>query len=356
MVWVVGAVAIDMIAMRERFLDGTSNPSDIRVGLGGVGYRVFSNLAAPRRFITALAADPISLWAREALEAEGDVAILDVKGRDARPPLYLALMESGSLKVAASDFRIVEQALTPQFVARVIGDPAAGDYLVLDANLSPGLLAGLVERYAERMRVVFEPVSVEKSRRHLPALRRLFLTTPTTEEMDAFDAGDPLRFIAEREIAHLLVTRGPSGTSLYSGGRCVEFPPRVVVTARDSTGAGDQLLAFLLTALHEGVPMPEAVRIAMDKVELCLQMPPGETPLDSGRPIFIATNDLRTWVHHVCEYARGPPQKTSSSKMTPSYSDTLFWILTLLPTLTRLAMKTFCPKMHRSPITALAIT
>jgi len=60
MVFVVGAVAIDMVAVRERFLDGTSNPSDIRMGLGGVGYRVFSNLDCPRRFITALAADPVS--------------------------------------------------------------------------------------------------------------------------------------------------------------------------------------------------------------------------------------------------------------------------------------------------------
>jgi sugar/nucleoside kinase (ribokinase family) len=269
--------------MRERFLEGTSNPSDIRLGLGGVGYRVFSNLSTPRRFITALASDPISLWAREALEADGDVAILDVKGRDAGPPLYLALMESGSLKIAASDFRIVEQALTPQFVAGVIGEAGAGDFLVLDANLSPGLLAGLVERYAGRLRVVFEPVSVEKSRRHLPALRRLFLTTPTTEELDAFDAGDPLRFIAEREIAHLLVTRGPAGSSLYGEGRCIEFPPRVVVKARDSTGAGDQLLAFLLSSLHEGIAMPEAVRTAMDKVEAFLQRPPGETA-EKGTP------------------------------------------------------------------------
>ena len=71
MIHVVGAVGIDMIAMRERFLEGTSNPSDIRLGLGGVGYRIFSNLDVPKRFITALATDPISRWARETLEADG---------------------------------------------------------------------------------------------------------------------------------------------------------------------------------------------------------------------------------------------------------------------------------------------
>jgi sugar/nucleoside kinase (ribokinase family) len=77
--------------------------------------------------------------------------------------------------------------------------------------------------------------------------------------------------MAEREIANLLVTRGSDGVLLYSEGRRTDFPPREVVTARDSTGAGDQLLAFLLTSLHEGRVMQEAVRDAMDKVEELLK-------------------------------------------------------------------------------------
>ena len=126
MVFVVGAVAIDLVAVKEKFLEGTSNPSDIRLGLGGVGYRIFSNLDAPRKFITALANDPISRWAREALEADDGVAIQRVREKDAGPPLYLALMESGSLKVAASDFRIVEQSLSVSFVVEQIGEPGPG--------------------------------------------------------------------------------------------------------------------------------------------------------------------------------------------------------------------------------------
>jgi sugar/nucleoside kinase (ribokinase family) len=273
MVFVVGAVAIDMIAVRERFLDGTSNPSDIRLGLGGVGYRIFSNLETPRRFVTALAADPISRWAREALEADGDVAILEVRGRDARPPLYLALMESGSLKVAASDLRIVEQALTVSFVKHAIGTPGPRDFLVLDANLSPALLASLAKEYAGQTRVVFEPVSVEKAQRHLDALRGLFLVTPTAEEMEAFGAADAARFLEERHLQHLLVTRGEAGARLYSAGTSspVDFAPRTVVKAGDTTGAGDLLVACLLSSLDQGLEMPAAVRAAMDKVEQRLQ-------------------------------------------------------------------------------------
>ncbi len=272
MVTVVGGVAIDMVAMRERFLEGTSNPSDIRMGLGGVGYRIFTNLDVPRRFVTALGTDPISRWARETLEADGGAMVETVRGRDAGPPLYLALMESGSLKVAASDFRIVEQCLSQSFVERSVGTPGRDDFLVLDANLSPGLLAGLVERYARLTRVVFEPVSVEKAGRHRDALARLFLMTPTGEEASALAPGGLAAYARERAIANIVVTRGEAGATLLASGTSLDYAPRRVVPARDTTGAGDLLLAFLLSRLHRGEPMETAVRSAMDAVEERLAM------------------------------------------------------------------------------------
>jgi sugar/nucleoside kinase (ribokinase family) len=271
MVIVVGALAIDLVAVRERFLDGTSNPSDIRMGLGGVGYRVFSNLEVPRRFITALGSDPISRWAREALEGDGDVVIQQVATGEAGPPLYLALMESGNLKVAASDFRIVEESLAPAFVDAHIGEPGPGDFLVLDANLAPALMERLIRRYALRTHVVFEPVSVEKSRRHAASLRGIYLMTPTEEEMAELAPGDVAAFMQDRQIEAILVTRGEKGACLYAGGKRVELAPTAVVESRDTTGAGDLLLAFLLTRLHQGADLEAAVAAAMRSVEERLQ-------------------------------------------------------------------------------------
>ena len=240
MVVVVGAVSIDLIAVREKFLDGTSNPSDIRLGLGGVGWRIFSNLDAPRRFITALARDPISRYAREALEEMGGVSVQEITDKEARPPLYLALMESGSLKVAASDFRIVERGLDGDFVRRHAGDLGMDDFLVLDANLSADLAARLVERYAADTRVVFEPVSVEKAARHAAALRGLFLMTPTVEEMEALAPGGDSAvagYMRSRGIANILVTRGPSGLSVYGErGAREDFAPSRIVETGDTTG------------------------------------------------------------------------------------------------------------------------
>jgi len=277
MIVVVGAVSIDLVAVREKFLDGTSNPSDIRLGLGGVGWRVFSGLEAPRRFITALARDPISRYAREAMQELGGVRVQEVSDRDAHPPLYLALMESGSLKVAASDFRIVERGLDAGFVGRHAGRLGQRDMLVLDANLAPRLLADLVAHYAGTTRVVFEPVSVEKAARHAAALRGLYLLTPTVEECGAMIPGGEgglAPFMRERDIAHVVVTRGSAGLSLYGSsaadGARTDFAPTRVVEAEDTNGAGDLLLAALLSALHDGMPMEQALRAAMDAVESCL--------------------------------------------------------------------------------------
>lgn len=267
MVFVVGAVAIDLVAVREKFLDGTSNPSDIRLGLGGVGYRIFSNLSGPKKFITALANDPISRWARESLEADGGSAIQAVSDKDAGPPLYLALMESGSLKVAASDFRIVEQALSLSFAAEQVGEPGPSDMLVLDANLSAPVLGGLIRTFASRTRVVFEPVSVEKAMRHLNSLRNLFLLTPTQEEMDALSGTSVEQFMGGRNIENLLVTRGHEGVTLYDAEGRVDLAPTVAVETSDTTGAGDLLLASLISGLQAGQPMRVAARAAMTAVE-----------------------------------------------------------------------------------------
>jgi sugar/nucleoside kinase (ribokinase family) len=131
-------------------------------------------------------------------------------------------------------------------------------------------LAELARRYGESTRVVFEPVSVEKALRHVEALHDLYLLTPTGEELRALTADVPA-FMAERRIQNVLVTRGSEGAQLYRKGGQESFRPSVIVQARDTTGAGDLLLAALLSRLHAGDEMTAAVRGAMAFVEERLQ-------------------------------------------------------------------------------------
>ena len=79
--------------------------------------------------------------------------------------------------------------------------------------------------------------------------------------------------MAERRIQNLLVTARERGDAIVSSeGRCRRtFRRRAVVQAQDTTGAGDLLLAALLSRLHAGEEMAAAVRGAMAFVEERLQ-------------------------------------------------------------------------------------
>jgi len=86
--------------------------------------------------------------------------------------------------------------------------------------------------------------------------------------MDALGARDIPRFMIERRIQTIVLTRGEKGLSLYhAGDPRQDFSPGTLVEARDTTGAGDLLLSALLCTLHRGVEMHEAVRRAMTEVE-----------------------------------------------------------------------------------------
>ncbi len=77
--------------------------------------------------------------------------------------------------------------------------------------------------------------------------------------------------MAEKRILNILVTRGSEGAQLYRKEGREDFPPSVVVQAQDTTGAGDLLLAALLSRLHAGEEITAAVHGAMAFVEEKLQ-------------------------------------------------------------------------------------
>jgi len=269
MVLIVGAVCMDIVARRSEFAAGTSNPSRITVGVGGVGYRVYRGLSVPARFLTAIGDDPLSAIAGRELAADtaASVRVFPAAG----PPVYLALMERGRLAVGASDLAAIERLHAADALAWV-GEPDPGELLVLDANLAPDLVGTLVERFASRMRVVLEPVSVEKAARCRHALHDLFLVTPTEEEAAALaGGGDFAGWMADRRIGYAVVTRGPGGADLHAGGRARRFAPSRVVAAADTTGAGDRMLAAILDRLHAGLGMEAALRSAMETVETWLE-------------------------------------------------------------------------------------
>ncbi len=294
MVVVIGALALDVVACRRRFLPATSNPSDIRWAPGGVGYRIWRRLAAPKLLITAVGEDPAGRWLAERLRSARGAGRAGAGGAGVRllalpkqpTACYTALMQDGRLLYGAADIRIIERGLTWRRVAPLLPGLGTRDLMVLEANLAPELVSRLIRRFGGRTRLVFESVSIEKLLRHRESLRDLYLLSANREELAALRArlGCPtgrgegwLRaFLEERRIAHLLEGRGRLGVRLHTlsaGGRMrvAEQKAAHVVSAPDTTGAGDLLLAALLARLGRGGSPEAALPAAARQVEKAIE-------------------------------------------------------------------------------------
>jgi sugar/nucleoside kinase (ribokinase family) len=271
MIWVIGAVAVDLIARKRYFTPGTSTPAEIHIGVGGVGYRIFRNLGGPKHFVTAVGDDLLGQWLQEQLTREaGQYTLQTVFG--VRTGCYSAFMEQGKLLYAASDMGCVEH-LSWDTVASAL-DPVSGDLLVLEANLAPALARTLMTRYGDRCRIVFESVSVDKLGRHWPGLQDLYLLAANREEMTAVLPGaDEIRSqMAAKRIGNIVMSRGSEGVVLFAGGAApVSFNPTRVVAAEDTTGAGDRLLAELCRDLIDGTELKQAVPRAIEAVRRAME-------------------------------------------------------------------------------------
>jgi sugar/nucleoside kinase (ribokinase family) len=271
---VAGAVALDLLARAAAFERGTSTPASISWRPGGVGYRVFQALEGKKRFLTTVGDDPAGRFLRELLKG-GDVEIVSKAATNCA--VYVALIEDGELLAAAADMEILREVLTLPLLLERIGVPAAEDRLVLEANLAPDLVAGVCKTLGEKTRVVFEATSRPKAREHRVGLRNLWLFSAGLGEAadvvgtraEAFAAlEEPLRaWCAERNVARALVTDGPRGAWLLDGGATHHRPPRRNLHGRETTGAGDRLLACLLNGLRRGLADAEALEEAVELVE-----------------------------------------------------------------------------------------
>jgi sugar/nucleoside kinase (ribokinase family) len=85
--------------------------------------------------------------------------------------------------------------------------------------------------------------------------------------------------MAERRIAHLLVSRGDRGVRLHTltaegSVRRVEQAPRHVLAVRDTTGAGDRLLAAVLERADREPSLAATLPGALDAVSRALKERP----------------------------------------------------------------------------------
>ncbi|MFK7600962.1 carbohydrate kinase family protein [Deinococcus sp. SM5_A1] len=253
---------------------GTSNPGRAAQTPGGVARNVAENLArlgVRVALLSAVGEDALGDGLlRQTAEAGVDVSPT-LRVADHGTGTYTAVLDSGGellIAVAAMD---IMDAMTPAVLMEREEMLRGAIYIVADGNLPPDTLDHLL---SQEGRVIFEPVSVPKAVRLLPALEAghaPWAVTPNLAELSALvgtEVADEAAAIREaamnlhgRGVEVVWVRRGVRGSLLSTAGRADELPA-LSAHVKDVTGAGDAMLAAFLAALLAGETLPDAAREA----------------------------------------------------------------------------------------------
>lgn len=285
---------------------GTSNPAHTTFSPGGVGRNLAHNLAClgvPTRLLGVVGDDAFGEGLLKLTAASG-VDVSGVLRRGGPTGSYLAVLnEHGELVHGLSSMALTA-ALAPADAAQWASTLDDASWLVVDANLSPALIAFLLDEAARRgVPAVLEPVSAPKAERLRPLLspiRPLWLLSPDRAELaaltglDLLDADDAGLLEAARQLRRagagaVLLTLGERGSWLVEEGPLLHTPA-CQAQVLDVTGAGDALLAGLLAARWQG----QAWSAALKQAHLCAALTieaPGAVRADLSPELLLAEGD-----------------------------------------------------------------
>ncbi len=285
-VLVVGAAGMDIVGRATRQLEpGTSNPGQLRISHGGVARNVAENLARLGHdctLITAVGEDEQGRQLLERAQAAGIDITATISSPGARTGAYLAVLDQrGELQLGLDEMDAIA-ALTPDALQQREQLFNAASVLVLDANLPPASLAAALELAARNdLPVAVDPTSRSLAPKLVPHLGSLWLLCPNEGEAEALapveiahddeaSAITAARRLVAAGVDIVLITRAEFGVG-YATASGSGHVPAVQTDLVDPTGAGDALLATVVFALLNDIPLDEAARLGVIAASLTLR-------------------------------------------------------------------------------------
>jgi len=277
MIYVFGAINLDIVAKKDRFTKNTSNISSIDLSLGGVGHNIYKNLKSKnKKFITVIGQDFFTSYLKSYLRTLNSSFHINKKCKNGK---YLAFMEDGKLIYGAGDTKVSEEGFTRTFLLKTVKQIKEKDLVIIDANLNPDAIEFIINVCKKKKtQVIFETVSVEKTLRSRNVLKDIFLMGPTEEELKAllgrFSKQSIISFMNKNRIQNLILTKGKEGLEWYFlkdlEGQKNVFKPHNVIKAKDTTGAGDLLLASIVNNMTK-FNIHKSIELSMRQVEAFLR-------------------------------------------------------------------------------------
>lgn len=150
------------------------------------------------------------------------------------------------------------RAIPFEVLGRAMGDIRPHDTLLLQNETNAQVEAATLAR-SMGARVIYSaaPFDLQAVRAVLPHIDIIAMNAGEADQLFAAIPG------LDQPVSGMLITRGSEGAEYHdmtSGQihRQTSFP----VQARDTTGAGDTFLGFFAASLDQGLPIPQALRLA----------------------------------------------------------------------------------------------
>ncbi len=289
---VIGGANIDIAGISAaELIAGDSNQGCVRFSPGGVARNIAENLArlsVPVRLLTVFGSGPYA----EQLKQSCIQAGIDISAAAAAPEhdtsVYLSISDHrGEMQLAISDMRLYD-ALTPSYFASRLELINHAAVCISDTNIPEASLDFLARHCTAPLFI--DPVSVTKAVKIKKLLPFIHTIKPNKAEAE-FLTGIPahndtsLHRIAEaflkQGVRQVFLSLGAQGLLCADAQHSILLPPEHI-TAVNTTGAGDSLLAGIVWGRMHKLPLLQCAQAGNAAAGICIESPLTVSPAMSN--------------------------------------------------------------------------
>ena len=273
--------------LNDAFIAADSNPGHIDVGYGGVARNIAHNLAllgARTQLLTVFGGDLFGGLLHDYCKQQGIDVHLSERESSQRSGIYLCLHNHGGEMIAAVADTEAIRLITPEWLAKRIGDINMSDFIVADTNVTEDAIRWLMENVTAPLFI--DGVSSTKAHRVVNALRKCKLPYLHTLKLNLKEAlavtetttyADAAQALLNLGVAHVYITLGADGVYCRNAAEEWLFPvlPGEIVNV---TGAGDAFLAGVVYAHAKGIGFPQTAQYGLMAARAALMSPKAVNP------------------------------------------------------------------------------
>ncbi len=272
-VLVVGGSVIDVFAYpKEKLILADSNPGYLKQSLGGVGRNIAENLARlgiDTTLITPVGKDEgRKLVMQNAQDVMLKLSIIQTENT----PTYVSILnEENDNVVAVAAMDDIELVCKDDIKIRDVSFQNA-DIIVVDTNLNQETLAYIFDTYKKPFYV--DVISCRKADRIKPHLHRItalkmnMLEAQYLSGMLEEDSPEVLaKHFLSQGVKEIYITLGKKGSYYMDKDQATHYPS-TMITAKNTSGAGDAFFAGVIYAKIKGLdPLTYARKAAVLTVQ-----------------------------------------------------------------------------------------